>query len=255
MELYNQLLVEKVDESFLKIHCLQHVKLLLSEYFKITPPNVDGMRFGMSKNWDGKISLFDGRSKKLPIGLFPYLIDFAKDNDLKLITEGMNWYLKPKKITDDDLRPFIKFLNLPFVPYKYQVEALRSTISNQRRTFLSPTSSGKSLIAYMLVRFFKDKKILLICPTINLVRQMAGDWKEYSEENGWDTDADTHQIAEGASRESDKRIHISTWQALQNMPKDFFHQYDTVIGERGVRRQAANRERVVQYFYIQFFHS
>ena len=43
---------------------------------------------------------------------------------------------------------------------------------------MSPTASGKSLIIYLLSRFY-DKKTVIIVPTTSLVEQMSKDFAEY----------------------------------------------------------------------------
>jgi superfamily II DNA or RNA helicase len=63
------------------------------------------------------------------------------------------------------------------------------------------------------------------------VEQLAGDFKEYSETNGWDVAANVHKVYQGQDKDTDKFLTISTWQSLYKMPKRWFAQFDFVIGD------------------------
>ena len=82
---------------------------------------------------------------------------------------------------------FMKEYNLPFEPRDYQIDAVESTLKYGRQLLLSPTASGKSLIIYLLLRWYlnaNDKKTIVIVPTTSLVEQMAKDFQDY----GYDKD-------------------------------------------------------------------
>ncbi|MGY8867039.1 MAG: DEAD/DEAH box helicase family protein, partial [Methylophagaceae bacterium] len=82
----------------------------------------------------------------------------------------------------------------------------------------------KSLIIYLITQYYK-KKTLLIVPTVSLVQQMAGDFKDYGYKD------ECHLISAGVDKESTEDIVISTWQSLYKMPKKWFQQFDVVIGD------------------------
>ena len=73
---------------------------------------------------------------------------------------------------------FIQELGLPFEPRDYQLDAFRTAVQYGRQLLLSPTASGKSLIIYLLARYY-NKKTVVIVPTTSLVEQMAKDFKDY----------------------------------------------------------------------------
>ena len=75
----------------------------------------------------------------------------------------------------------MKTLTLPFEPRDYQLEAFNEAVKYNRTLLLSPTASGKSLIIYLLSRYY-DKKTVIIVPTTSLVEQMAKDFIEYGYE-------------------------------------------------------------------------
>lgn len=72
-----------------------------------------------------------------------------------------------------------------------------------------------------------DKRTLIIVPSTNLVEQMTKDFAEY----GWDTDNYVHKIYEGHSLHSDAPVTISTWQSIYALDKQWYRQFDCVIGD------------------------
>jgi superfamily II DNA or RNA helicase len=92
---------------------------------------------------------------------------------------------------------------------------------------LSPTASGKSLVVYLISRFYAPKgKVLVVVPTVSLVHQMASDFVEY----GCDPSM-VHKILAGSEKTSDTGIVISTWQSIFKLHKPWFQQFTTVIGD------------------------
>ena len=105
----------------------------------------------------------------------------------------------------------IKDLNLPFEPRDYQLEAFASAVKYGRQLLLSPTASGKSLIIYMLARYY-DVKTVIIVPTTSLVEQMTKDFQEY----GY-----TERVCKIYSGQEvfDAPITVTTWQSFAKAPK------------------------------------
>lgn len=230
--------ITKLNEVYLKINCESYIQKELSEYFTFQTPNSKHDPRVKAKKWDGKIRLFALRQKTLYVGLLPYLETFCADRDYTI------------KYTNDDLSvedefskyhadKFIDSLKLhsddkPLSPRDYQIDALMHVMQARRALVISPTSSGKSLILYMIFRQlldYKNLKGLLIVPSSALVKQLTGDFGDYSSHNGFDVSGNIHQIYDGAGKITDKKLTISTWQALYEMPKEFFDQFDYVIGD------------------------
>ena len=51
--------LEKVDESFIKIHCEEDIARELSSFFTFKVPNHEYTPAYRKKKWDGKIRLFN----------------------------------------------------------------------------------------------------------------------------------------------------------------------------------------------------
>jgi superfamily II DNA or RNA helicase len=137
----------------------------------------------------------------------------------------------------------------PFEVRDYQIDTLIKGSRVNQRLFISPTSSGKSLMIYMFTELFKNKKILIIVPTTTLVHQMESDFKEYGSKENY------HKIFSGQEKEPLERITVSTWQSLYNLPKKWFHSFDMVIGDEAHLYKAASLKYIMENLvnaYIRF---
>jgi superfamily II DNA or RNA helicase len=125
---------------------------------------------------------------------------------------------------------FIRTLNLPFEPRDYQIKAFVNAIRNHRLLLLSPTASGKSLILYLIVSYLQSsdyKKGLLIVPTTSLVEQMYKDFEDY----GYDSEENCHRQYSGKEKHTNKFLTITTWQSIYKNEKEYFEQFDFVLGD------------------------
>ena len=55
---------------------------------------------------------------------------------------------------------------MPIEPRGYQLQAFSFAVRNRRAVLVSPTGSGKSLIAYLIARWY-NKRTLIIVPTVS----------------------------------------------------------------------------------------
>ena len=128
-------------------------------YGSFTVPNAKFMPSYRNKFWDGKVRLFSIKTHKIYIGLLPYIDEFCKERGFEF--EGVEEVLGIKE-REPELDEFVKSLDLPFEPRGYQLEALKSSLQYGRQLLLSPTASGKSLIIYMLARYYDKKTIIIV---------------------------------------------------------------------------------------------
>jgi superfamily II DNA or RNA helicase len=73
----------------------------------------------------------------------------------------------------------------------------------------------------------KQDKILIIVPTTSLVEQLFKDFRDY----GYNSERNVHRIYSGHEKETKKRVIISTWQSVYNLPKKWFEQFGMIIGD------------------------
>jgi superfamily II DNA or RNA helicase len=114
-------------------------------------------------------------------------------------------------------------------PREYQIEGVYDALRHQRRLLISPTASGKSLMIYSLVRYYKDKgkRSLVIVPTTSLVEQMYKDFEDY----GWDAETYCHKIYAGREKETTCPVTITTWQSIYKLPRTYFEDFSVVVGD------------------------
>lgn len=220
-----------LNSVYVQVECEEAAKQELADNFtyyasnyKFNPKYKNGM-------WDGKIRLFNKRTKSIYRGLVHKIDQFCRDRDYELEYDD----LFANEFSIQEAKEFIETLSLPFEARGYQIDALVHGVRSKRAVMRSPTGSGKSLIIYMLVRKFLQsycQKGLIIVPTINLVNQLYTDMEDY----GFDAQTFVHPIygdltASGQSKSTDKPITITTWQSIQNMPQSYFDSFDFVIGD------------------------
>ena len=222
--MYNKLYISKINEVYAHVKCESSDAMELNEYFTFYVPGYKFMPAFRNKVWDGKIRLFNSQTRQLYYGLLPHLEKFAEERDYKIEYDES---VEPAdEFSYNDAQEFIDTLGLPFAPRDYQIKAFVHAVRNKRAMLLSPTASGKSLIIYLLARWF-NTKTLIIVPTISLVAQLYKDFEDY----GFESDKYIHQIMAGADKKTDCPIVISTWQSIYKMPKEWFEQFEVVVGD------------------------
>ena len=216
--------VSKVNEVFMQVHCDDGLARDLYDFFSFTVPNAKFMPSVKNRYWDGKVRLFSLKTNKIYIGLLPYVDTFCRERGYDF--EGIEDVIG-KKNTDhlgvQTLEPWLHDLKLPFEPRDYQIDAFNTAIKYGRQLLLSPTASGKSLIIYLLTRYY-NKKTVVIVPTTSLVEQMAKDFIDYG------YDKDICKIYSGQPV-FDADITITTWQSFSKAPKDVMQSFDVVVGD------------------------
>lgn len=230
----DKLVVSKVNEAFIKIDCEPSIAAELSAYFTFDVPGAKFSPQYRARIWDGKIRLCDRRTNQLYHGLYEYVSVFAKERDY--VVEFEPNVLATTNFSLKEAEEFTQSLNIhsmgkPLTVRDYQLEAFTKAIRNRRQLLLSPTASGKSAIAYLICRYLKGKKGLIVVPTTSLVEQLYKDFADYSSANGWSAENKITKLYQGQKVDLSKRICISTWQSLYKLPKSWFKDFDFVIGD------------------------
>lgn len=217
--------------------------------------------FEYEEGWiDGIVKLYSVQKQALPIGLIPkakkYLQEHNPNIKVKISDSIRKIYTPPNgDISEEFINRYIDTLKIrnrhegvAIKPYAHQIRLILRSLNGRRISLLACTSAGKSLSMYVNARYLTEverKKILIIVPSTNLVEQLFTDFRD---DYGWD-DAETHctRIYSDSSDKLNakqkralqelklgeevmlKNITISTWQSLQNKPKDFFKPFTAVM--------------------------
>ncbi len=218
--------VIKLNESFVIIKCgSPSIEKELTNLFAIYPENYKWTPAYRMRQWDGKIKFFKKWDNSLPIGLTYKLEKFIK-------RAGYDITYDYKDIEDVDELTFHEFvgsLNLTYPPRDYQLEATYDACKFKKMSIESVTSSGKSLIIYMISRWVVNEggRMLIVVPTTSLVEQLYGDFMEY----GYNCADNVHKIYSGQSKFFEKPIIISTWQSIYKEPTIFENFGGLIIDE------------------------
>jgi hypothetical protein len=229
----SDVIIHKKNEVHIKLECEPHILYELQEYFTFEIEGAKFMPQMRSKMWDGKIRLLSTTTGEIYCGLLDKVIAKLKQLNYTYEFKENKYYGLPFEYNDnftlENVKSYINTICKKIKPRDYQIDAVYQALKFNRKLLLSPTSSGKSLIIYSIIRYFTDqsKKILIIVPTTSLVEQMYKDFEEY----GWNSEKYCHKIYQGKVHKTDKLVVISTWQSIYKHPRSFFEDFDVVIGD------------------------
>ncbi len=224
LKLADNIHLRKLNEVHMKVEGDTSIIFELCDHFTFEVPGAKFMPAVRNKFWDGKIRLLNTFTGVTYVGLLEEIIKFCKERDY--IVSYDEEFKSNNTISKDKVNKFLSKINPTLEPKDYQLKAFKHAIDNDRAVFLSPTASGKSYIIYLLTRFY-NKKTLIIVPTTSLVSQLYSDFVDY----GFESESYVHKIYAGQSKTTDKPITISTWQSLYKLPKEYFENFDVVIGD------------------------
>lgn len=220
--------IEKLTEAYIRIHTEEKsIKKEIDDFFSFRRPGfiVSKNQWQWLKKRDMKEPLFRERDSTLPLGLMPKLTEWLRHNKYEYRIEGE---FGSKNFSEIEALEFIKTLNIPekFTIRDYQLKYFVKCVRNQRAVVISPTNSGKSLLMYLIFRYY-NQKMLITVPITNLIYQMYEDFKDY----GYDVENNIHLLIPGAEKKSDKILTIGCWQSIYKQKKDFFHDFHGILGD------------------------
>ena len=223
------MIISKKNEVYLRVKTEPNVARELSDFFTFEVPGARFMPSYRRKIWDGKIRLYSVATNEVYVGLLSYIEEFAKRNEINI--EYKEGVIDEKKYGNNRLDIFIRRVspqsNGKILQIRdYQRNAFFYAVRNNRSLLLSPTASGKSLIIYLLSRWYEKENVLILVPTTSLVEQMYSDFIDYGYDN-----TKMQKIYQGHSKDITKPITISTWQSLYKLPRKFFENFGCILGD------------------------
>lgn len=222
-----------VNDVYVKVVAEPSMLMELSDHLTYFADNYKFNPKYRARLWDGKIRLVNGLTSLVYAGLAQKIKKFCEARDYTFSFDDELLY---DNVSEYELEQFIKSLNIPekYASRDYQLKSILKCIRSNRRTLLSPTSSGKSLMIYIISQWYAQKykvKGLIIVPTIGLVTQMESDFRDYG------YTGDIHSSIGGLSNDNDipADLVITTWQSLNNgktkKPKNWYRQFGLVFGD------------------------
>ena len=151
----------------------------------------------------------------------------------------------------EEFKSIVDSWGLSISPRPYQYEAAYKILEWKRSVSELATRAGKTLIAYMIFRYSMEylgsKRILMIVPSIDLVKQGFSDFKDYKEF------FNTECLWSGGKVVESSNLTIATFQTLINYlnkkskkynPK-FFNGYDLVFVDETHRANASSIKSII----------
>lgn len=228
----------KCDNVHMHVVADSGIKMEIMEEFSFYAKNYKFHPKVKNKMWDGKIRLLNSRTSNIYIGLIYKLYKFAKARGytIKIDKDLINF----NKLTDEDIeKAYYKYVDSEeFDLRDYQLSSVLDCMYHKRKLLLSPTSSGKSLIIYLICRMLNEMgfRVLITTTSISLVGQLADDFRSYRKDKS--EVLKINEITSGVEKYTDDDIVVSTWQSAWEMPEDWFDQFDAIIGDEAHTYQA-----------------
>lgn len=216
--------ITKVNEAWIRIEGNEGMIREIADYLTFEVPGAKFSPKYKSRVWDGKIRLLNSRNNQTYAGLTKEIQKLCEEHDFTYsIARELN---ETEEFSLAEAKEFSHTLGLPFEAHDHQLRAFALGVRSKRCILVSPTASGKSLIIYLLTRYY-DSRTLIVVPNISLVHQLYSDFADY----GYVSDKFVHRVFGGQDKQTDKPIVISTWQSVYELGKDFFESFDVIIGD------------------------
>lgn len=229
--------IQKIDNVHIQVIADPHVRMGLSEHFSRYAKNYQFSPEYKARVWNGKIYHFNYTTGVIYAGLILDVLEYLKENGIKAAVDA-----EVKKMFvghADGVREYLAGLNLttygsPVDFHDYQIDAIEACLSQKRKTLRSPTSSGKSAIAYGVIRYLCDNvfedhdRILVIVPTVGLVKQFKGDMVDYSQLTDFDA-ASLVGMVDQKHKELDRKIVVGTYQSIIRQDYEWINGFRAII--------------------------
>lgn len=221
------LIIKKINDVYVKLIGEDHLIRQIADHFTFFVPGYKHNPLYKNRVWDGKIRLVNYGTKMVFYGLISEIKELGQKHDFEV---ELHFDYSENEISEVEAKEFFKTLNLPFQPRDYQIKAFLYAIRNKRGIIISPTASGKTFIAYLIIRYLamkdKDFKTLVIVPNIGLVKQMKKDFVDY----GW-YESCIYGIKAGVDKNVPVgvKVVVSTWHSAYVQSQGWLSQFTFIL--------------------------
>ena len=244
-----------VFEPDVKKYVRHHTFELLKKHINLTDPicflpTYTGPRFTQDFIFD-YVQASGQKILWCSIGLWQDIYKFLKKNNVPY--DGLDSERFKRKMihTFDEFKEIVKSWNLSLEPRPYQYEAAYKIIEWNKSLSQLATRAGKTLISYMIFRYCMEnlgvKKILMIVPSVDLVKQAYDDFNDYAEF------FKTECVWSGGKLVESSNLTVGTFQSLikfldrtgKKYNPHFFDDYDCVFVDEVHRATAAQIKNII----------
>lgn len=119
------------------------------------------------------------------LGLTQTITNILKENNIEYDGIEAKRYLTGFHYTLEEFKEIVDSWHLKYTPRPYQYEGAYQILKYNRSVSIFPTRAGKTMLSYIVFRFAKEylgvRRILMVVPGIDLVKQGYADFKEYGD--------------------------------------------------------------------------
>ena len=185
------------------------------------------------------------------IGLWQTIYLYFKNQGIEYDGLEPQYFKRELKHSYDEFKDIVDSWGMSRNPRPYQYDTAYKILTWKKSVCEIATRGGKTLIAYMVFRYCMEylnaKKILMIVPSIDLVKQGFNDFNEYAEF------FNTECIWSGGKVVQSSNLTIATFQSLVNFldkknkkyNPSFFNDYDIVFVDETHRATAASIKNII----------
>lgn len=192
------------------------------------------------------------------IGLWQVVYKFLKLNNVPFdgLIENQDFFKLPIKHTFEEFKEIVDSWGLKFTPRPYQYECAYKILQWRMSISELATRAGKTLLAYLVFRYAMEhmgmKRILMIVPSISLVKQGYDDFNEYAEF------FKTECVWGGGKLVESSNLTIGTFQSLigfldkksKKYNPSFFDGYDCVFVDETHRAKANQIKTIISQNFM-----
>lgn len=202
------------------------------------------------KHWDGAICFVDKRGPlwRIPSGLWSEVFEIGEKYKIEVEVIGL------ERIVDGDLtlEEFTEWANEFFAdkemkPRDYQIEAAWRIVKFRFSCLEIATSSGKTLIAFIVLAYLKNirgiNKFLMIVPNTTLIIQGSEDFEEYGLKEL--DNCDIQLIHGGNKNKISGGLMIGTYQSLVKQDDDFFDGVEAIFVDESHQSHSKSIKEVI----------
>lgn len=187
------------------------------------------------------------------IGLWKVIYDFFKEKNIPFdgLSENQSFFKRPIKHSFEEFKAIVDSWGLKYPPRPYQYSCAYKILQWKSSISQLATRAGKTLLAYIVFRYAMEylgmKRILMIVPSIDLVKQGYNDFNDYGEF------FKTECVWGGGKLVESANMTIGTFQSLiQFLDKkskkynpSFFEGYDCVFVDETHRAKANQIKTII----------
>lgn len=235
--------IEKVNEVRMRIVCNDEgFHADMNDHFKYLDPSFEPSAYS---KWDGMYRFYNRSNGLIDIGLLYQVFQFIREGGHNLEIDPRLKYVQD--VTEEQIKDYLMELDMSIrlengnythaEARDYQFDCVFTAIKQTRCVLQAATSAGKSMVLYVMARYYRGRrealqshlKTLIVVPSVHLVTQLYDNFEEYSHFNGFNSENNIHLIHSGADKDTEKPIVISTWQGIQDQPKAWFKQFGDIV--------------------------